>query len=182
MQARKHCSVRQWSPAMSSAYQLVLTSVRFTIDVIIWTDSWYTGHCVRVWCDVTCDQCIYDDSSLCDIVSRHLSFYHYTCGYVNVRVLFGKMQRIHHNVNFYCTLYTAFSVSDTACLVGGAGSMKQYVVCPSVCPSMSPQQQTRCCRLAAVGPAGRRYRSIAAWPALRSSGGRMRAVPRCQRT
>ena len=35
-------------------------------------------------------------------------------------------------------------------------------VCPSVCPSMSPQQQTRCCRFAAAGPTGSRYRSIAA--------------------
>ena len=32
---------------------------------------------------------------------------------------------------------------------------------PSVCPSTGPQQQTRCCRFAAVGPAGRRYRLIA---------------------
>jgi len=42
-----------------------------------------------------------------------------------------------------------------------------YDVHPSVCPSFSlsqpgPQQETRCCRFAAVGPAGRRYRSIAA--------------------
>ena len=38
-------------------------------------------------------------------------------------------------------------------------------VCPfvplSVCPSMGPQQQTRCCRFAAVDSAGRRYRSTA---------------------
>ena len=33
----------------------------------------------------------------------------------------------------------------------------------SVCPSMGPQQQTRCCRFAAAGPAGRIYRLIAAW-------------------
>ena len=39
-----------------------------------------------------------------------------------------------------------------------------------------------CCRFAAVGPASRRYRSRAARPALSSSGGRMRAVSRCQRT
>ena len=48
----------------------------------------------------------------------------------------------------------------------------------SVRSSMVLQQQTRCCRVAAVGPVGRRYRSIAAC----SSGGRMQAVPRCQRT
>jgi len=44
----------------------------------------------------------------------------------------------------------------------------------TVCPS--------CCQFAAVGPASRRYRSRAARPALSSSGGRMRAVSRCQRT
>jgi len=32
----------------------------------------------------------------------------------------------------------------------------------SVCPSMGPPQQAQCCSFAAVGPAGRRYRSIAA--------------------
>jgi len=32
----------------------------------------------------------------------------------------------------------------------------------SVCPCMGPQHRTRCCRFAAVGPAGMRYRSIAA--------------------
>jgi len=31
-----------------------------------------------------------------------------------------------------------------------AGSMLRYGVRPSVCPSMGPQQQTRCCRVAAV--------------------------------
>ena len=36
------------------------------------------------------------------------------------------------------------------------------VGCPSVCPSVGPQQQTSCCRFAAVGPASRRYQSIAA--------------------
>jgi len=63
------------------------------------------------------------------------------------------------------------------------------VRCPSVCPdvrpfdfpSMGPQQQT-CSHGAAVGPVGRRTRSVAARPALSSSGVRMRAVPRCQRT
>jgi len=40
--------------------------------------------------------------------------------------------------------------------------MKRHGVRPSVCPSIDPQQQTRCCRFAAVGPAGRSYRSIAA--------------------
>ena len=40
--------------------------------------------------------------------------------------------------------------------------MKRYGVRPSVCPSTDPRQQTRCCRFAAEGPAGRRYRSIGA--------------------
>jgi len=35
-------------------------------------------------------------------------------------------------------------------------------VCPPVCHIVGPPQQTRCYRFAAVGPAGRRYRSIAA--------------------
>ena len=35
--------------------------------------------------------------------------------------------------------------------------MKRYGVRPSVCPSMGPQQQTRCCRFVTVGPAGRRF-------------------------
>ena len=35
--------------------------------------------------------------------------------------------------------------------------MKRYGIRPSVCPSMGPQQQTRCCRFATVGPAGRRF-------------------------
>ena len=49
------------------------------------------------------------------------------------------------------------TVIGTARIVCEAGSMKRYGVrssfCPSVCPSMSQQQQTRCCRFAAVGPA-----------------------------
>ena len=53
---------------------------------------------------------------------------------------------------------------------------------PSVCPSMGLQQQTLSCRFAAVGPARRRYRSIAARRAAAATcGGRMRVVPRCQR-
>ena len=44
----------------------------------------------------------------------------------------------------------------------------------SVCRSAGALQQTRCCRFAAVGPACRGYRSIAA----PTCGGRMREVPR----
>ena len=44
----------------------------------------------------------------------------------------------------------------------GAGSMKRCGVRSSLRSSMGPLQQTRCCRFAAVGPAGRRCRSIAA--------------------
>ena len=54
------------------------------------------------------------------------------------------------------------------------------VLCTLYRCSMGRQQQTRCCRFAAVVPAGRRYGSIAARPALSSSGEWMRAVPRCQ--
>ena len=50
-----------------------------------------------------------------------------------------------------------------------------------VCPSMDSQQQTRCCKFATVGPAGR-CRSTAARPTVSSSGVWMRVVPRCQRT
>jgi len=52
---------------------------------------------------------------------------------------------------------------------------------PSVCPSVRPchPAATRLyCGFAAVGPAARRYRSIAA----AACGGRMWAVPHCQRT
>jgi len=45
----------------------------------------------------------------------------------------------------------------------------------------APQQLTHCCRFAALGLAGRKYRAIAARPALRSSAVRL-AMPRCQRT
>ena len=62
-------------------------------------------------------------------------------------------------------------------------SVYETVQCSSVFSSMGPQQQTRCGRFAAVGPAGRRYRSTAAQPALSSSSSVwMRAVPRCQPT
>ena len=57
--------------------------------------------------------------------------------------------------------------------------MKCYGVRPSVCPSKGAQQQTRCCRFAAVSPVGRRYGSIAAAAAC---GGLMRAAPRSRRT
>ena len=45
----------------------------------------------------------------------------------------------------------------------GAEYLKRYDVRLSVClPSMGPQHQAHCCRFAAVRPADRRYRSIAA--------------------
>ena len=55
-----------------------------------------------------------------------------------------------------------------------------HAISASVCLCHSPAA-LRCCGFAAVGPAARRYRSIAARPALNSSGVRMRAGPRCQR-
>jgi len=56
---------------------------------------------------------------------------------------------------------------DSVCntmIKSGAGSIKRYgvrlFVClcvrPSVCPSVGPQQQTRCCRFTGVGPAGKK--------------------------
>jgi len=51
---------------------------------------------------------------------------------------------------------------DYYCHYPRAGCMKRYCVRPSV----RPQQQIRCCGFAAVRPAGRTYRSIAAaWSA-----------------
>jgi len=55
----------------------------------------------------------------------------------------------------------------------------KYGASNTVCSSKGPQQQTGCRGFAAVGPAGRRYRSPDAQPAC---GRRMRAVPRSQRT
>ena len=61
------------------------------------------------------------------------------------------------------------SISYLHCQHSRRNRVYETVRCPSVCPSVClsqhgprPQQQTRCCRLAAVDPAGRRYRSIAA--------------------
>jgi len=62
----------------------------------------------------------------------------------------------------FVTLRSACLFIGTARILCGSGSMKRHGVCPFVCPSMGPQQQTRCCRFAVVGSAGRRYRSIVA--------------------
>ena len=72
----------------------------------------------------------------------------------------------------------------------------ETVLRPSVCLSVRPSHPAatrRCCGFAAVGPASRRYRPIAARPAGRRRrrpaagaaqwrGGQMRLVPRCQLT
>ena len=52
--------------------------------------------------------------------------------------------------------------------------MYQSGVCPSIGLSVL---SSRCCRFAAVGPAPRRYRLIAA---RLTCGGQMQAVPLCQ--
>jgi len=52
-------------------------------------------------------------------------------------------------------------IVGTARIACGAGSVKPYGVRLSVCRNMGPPQ-SRCCRFAAVGPAGRRYRLTAA--------------------
>ena len=61
-------------------------------------------------------------------------------------------------LNGRCCCYHA--IFGTAHIVCRAWSIKRQNVRPSVCSSR--QQQTRCCRHAAVGLACRRYRSIAA--------------------
>jgi len=52
--------------------------------------------------------------------------------------------------------------------------MKRYGVRLSVCPSVGLQQQTCCCRFADVGPAVRKYSSVAAAVACDRQ---MRVVP-----
>ena len=54
-------------------------------------------------------------------------------------------------------------------IIGTGRIVCATVRCPSVCLSV-PARAHSCCRFAAVCPAGRRYRSIAARPALSSSG------------
>ena len=78
--------------------------------------------------------------------------------------------RVQYSVNQHGTVYIVRP---------SVHSFVRLSVCPSACPSTGPQQQTRCCRFAAVGPAGRRYRSIAA--AAACDGRIVRAVlPRSQ--
>ena len=48
---------------------------------------------------------------------------------------------------------SASKLVGTVRKVSRAGSMQLTGVRPSVCPNMGPQQQIRCCRFAAVGPA-----------------------------
>ena len=57
----------------------------------------------------------------------------------------------------FCISTASYHLIGTVHILCGAGFMKQYSVRPSVCPSMGPQQQTRCYRFAAVG---RRCRCI----------------------
>ena len=63
--------------------------------------------------------------------------------------------------------------------LSGVSPTVRSSLCRSVCRSTGTQRQTRCWRFAAVGPAGKRYLSIAAQrSASGACGGRMRAVPR----
>ena len=67
--------------------------------------------------------------------------------------------------NIYSKCSPLPTAIDTARIVYRAGSMKRLgvrrpLVCPPVCPSMGPRRQTRCCRFAAAGPAGRRCRLL----------------------
>ena len=84
--------------------------------------------------------------------------------------------------------YNLQCVVGTAHIVCGAGSMKRYGVRTSVCTSRCTQQQTRCCRFAAVGCCGPGGQEISidcctagAQPEA-ACGGRMRAVPLCPST
>jgi len=84
--------------------------------------------------------------------------------------------------------YNLQYVVGTAHIVCGAGSMKRYGVRTSVCTSRCTQQQTRCCRFAAVGCCGPGGQEISidcctagAQPEA-ACGGRMRAVPLCPST
>ena len=73
---------------------------------------------------------------------------------------------------------TITAIIGTTYIVCGAWFLKWYGVCPSVCGSMGSQQQSGCCRFAAVGPAGRRYQSIAA--AVADECGQCHAVSICR--
>jgi len=60
-------------------------------------------------------------------------------------------------------------ITDTICIVCIAGSMKQYGVCPSICP---------------IHPLQQRVAGLLLWASTTAVGcdGRMQEVPRCQRT
>ena len=69
---------------------------------------------------------------------------------------------------FAFTSWWSVSVTYTARILCGGGSMKLSGVCPSLCLSHHSANARRCGGFAAVRPAVRRYRSIAARPALSS--------------
>jgi len=78
------------------------------------------------------------------------------------------------------------TIIGTARIVCGAGTMQLSDVRVSVCLSHSPAAR-RCCGFVAVGPARRRYRSIAVWLSAvaapqQGAQQQMRAVPRYQLT
>ena len=112
-------------------------------------------------------------------------------GYKHSHQLWDKGERIRQYK--YLTIYTDTEnpyryrnslhltvLSNWHCVHSVRSWVHVTVLCPSVCPSMGPQQQTQCCRFAVVGPAGRRYWSIVARPVVSSSGSWMRAVPVCE--
>ena len=63
-------------------------------------------------------------------------------------------------------------ITDTACIVGGAESVKRYCICLSIC--FSQHRPTAACKNVAVGLVGRGYRLLYC-----SCGGRMLVVPHC---
>jgi len=78
---------------------------------------------------------------------------------------------VNRSYNFNCSVQSIFKpavlviIVDTASIVCGAGSMKLSSVRLSVCLSHHLTATRRCSGFAALGPAARRYRSIAARPA-----------------
>jgi len=64
-----------------------------------------------------------------------------------------NLLRVHETRAINARFRSASKLVGTVRKVSRAGSMQLTGVRPSVCPNMGPQQQIRCCRFAAVGPA-----------------------------
>jgi len=99
----------------------------------------------------------------------------------------GSCARVYVNSEAVSGYHYSSNVLLTARIVCRAGSMQLSGVRPSVCLS-HPAAARRCCGFAAVGTTVRRYRSIAARPAVSSSRAAARraaanaSVSRCRLT